>query len=128
MTTYTQTRVWCEFYDIFGYSLRFLVGSVKNRSYFFICISDLKFTDSKNMRNICKMSVLPFLLHVIKLKVLCGTISALLQPHLVSSHRSFIVRCDVIELSDGLSGRGDSLVFFLFSDMMEVQVCLLMLL
>lgn len=41
-------------------------------------------------------------------------------PHLVSSHRSFIVRCDVIELSDGLSGRGDSLVFFLFSDMMEV--------
>lgn len=41
-------------------------------------------------------------------------------PHLVSSHRSFIVRCDVIELSDGLSGRGDSLVFFLFSDTMEV--------
>uniref|UniRef100_A0A2Z5U608 Protein ECT2 n=1 Tax=Reticulitermes speratus TaxID=60591 RepID=A0A2Z5U608_9NEOP len=41
-------------------------------------------------------------------------------PHLVSSHRSFIVRCDVIELSDGLSGRGDSLVLFLFSDMMEV--------
>ncbi|KDR08513.1 protein ECT2 [Zootermopsis nevadensis] len=39
---------------------------------------------------------------------------------LVSSHRSFIVRCDVVELSDGLSGRGDSLVFFLFSDMMEV--------
>ncbi|XP_069689585.1 protein ECT2 isoform X4 [Periplaneta americana] len=41
-------------------------------------------------------------------------------PHLVSSHRSFIVRCDVIELSDGLSGRGDSLVLFLFSDTMEV--------
>ncbi|PSN46974.1 hypothetical protein C0J52_11128 [Blattella germanica] len=31
-------------------------------------------------------------------------------PHLVSSHRNFIVRCDVIELSDGLSGRGDNLV------------------
>ncbi|GLH01207.1 Guanine nucleotide exchange factor-like protein [Gryllus bimaculatus] len=41
-------------------------------------------------------------------------------PLLVSSHRSFIVRCDVIELADGLSGRGDSLVFFLFSDTMEV--------
>ncbi|XP_049800445.1 protein ECT2 isoform X6 [Schistocerca nitens] len=41
-------------------------------------------------------------------------------PHLVSSHRSFIVRCDVMELSDGLSGRGDNLVFFLFSDTMEV--------
>jgi hypothetical protein len=49
-----------------------------------------------------------------------GCSVVLLQPHLVSSHRSFIVRCDVIELSDGLSGRGDSLVFFLFSDMMEV--------
>jgi hypothetical protein len=48
--------------------------------------------------------------------------SALLQPHLVSSHRRFIVRCDVIELSDGLSGRGDSLIFFLFSDMLEVHV------
>ncbi|XP_067014278.2 protein ECT2 [Anabrus simplex] len=41
-------------------------------------------------------------------------------PHLVSSHRNFIVRCDVMELSDGLSGRGDSLVLFLFSDILEV--------
>lgn len=41
-------------------------------------------------------------------------------PHLVSSHRSFVVRCDVVELSDGLSRRGDPLVFFLFSDTMEV--------
>ena len=45
----------------------------------------------------------------------------MLQPHLVSSHRSFIMRCDVIELSDELSGRGDNLVFFLFSDIMEVS-------
>ncbi|KAJ9589806.1 hypothetical protein L9F63_027933, partial [Diploptera punctata] len=41
-------------------------------------------------------------------------------PHLVSSHRSFIMRCDVIELSDEMSGRGDNLVFFLFSDTLEV--------
>lgn len=41
-------------------------------------------------------------------------------PHLVSSHRSFITRCDVTELSDSLSGRGDSLSLFLFSDIVEV--------
>ncbi|XP_039295848.1 protein ECT2 isoform X4 [Nilaparvata lugens] len=41
-------------------------------------------------------------------------------PHLVSSHRSFIARCDVNELSDSLSGRGDSLAFFLFSDILEI--------
>lgn len=44
----------------------------------------------------------------------------LLQPHLVSSHRSFVSRCEVTELSDTLSGRGDSLVLFLFSDTLEV--------
>ncbi|XP_026467941.1 protein ECT2-like isoform X2 [Ctenocephalides felis] len=41
-------------------------------------------------------------------------------PHLVSSHRSFISRCEVMELSDGLSGRGDHLVLYLFSDILEV--------
>ncbi|RZF33057.1 hypothetical protein LSTR_LSTR007973 [Laodelphax striatellus] len=41
-------------------------------------------------------------------------------PHLVSSHRSFIARCDVTELSDCLSGRGDALAFFLFSDILEI--------
>ncbi|XP_073980533.1 epithelial cell transforming 2 pebble isoform X2 [Rhodnius prolixus] len=41
-------------------------------------------------------------------------------PHLVSSHRNFISRCDVMELSDGLSGRGDPLVFYLFTDVLEV--------
>ncbi|KAL1140293.1 hypothetical protein AAG570_000225, partial [Ranatra chinensis] len=40
--------------------------------------------------------------------------------HLVSSHRSFITRCEVTELSDGLSGRGDPLVLFVFSDVLEV--------
>ncbi|XP_026285147.1 protein ECT2 isoform X1 [Frankliniella occidentalis] len=41
-------------------------------------------------------------------------------PHLVSSHRAFVTRCDVIELSNELSGRGDALVFFLFSDILEI--------
>ncbi|XP_034239333.1 protein ECT2-like isoform X1 [Thrips palmi] len=41
-------------------------------------------------------------------------------PHLVSSHRAFVARCNVVELSHELSGRGDALVFFLFSDILEV--------
>ncbi|XP_046392945.1 protein ECT2 isoform X2 [Ischnura elegans] len=41
-------------------------------------------------------------------------------PHLVSSHRNFVKRCEVMELSDGLSGKGDHLILFLFSDMLEV--------
>ncbi|XP_022163754.1 protein ECT2 isoform X2 [Myzus persicae] len=41
-------------------------------------------------------------------------------PHLVSSHRSFITKCDVVELSDNLSGRGDHLTIFVFSDVVEV--------
>ncbi|EDV40056.1 uncharacterized protein Dana_GF24148, isoform A [Drosophila ananassae] len=41
-------------------------------------------------------------------------------PHLVSSNRSFISKCEVNELSDSLSGRGDSLVVYLFSDSMEL--------
>ncbi|KAJ0181265.1 hypothetical protein K1T71_003350 [Dendrolimus kikuchii] len=40
--------------------------------------------------------------------------------HLVSSHRSFVSRCEVVELSKELSGRGDHLVLFLFTDTMEV--------
>ncbi|XP_044731257.1 protein ECT2 isoform X2 [Chrysoperla carnea] len=39
---------------------------------------------------------------------------------LVSSHRNFVTRCEVQQLSDGLSGRGDTLVFFLFTDTLEV--------
>lgn len=41
-------------------------------------------------------------------------------PHLVSSHRHFVSRCEVTELTDSLSGRGDSLMLFLFSDTLEV--------
>lgn len=39
---------------------------------------------------------------------------------LVSSHRCFISRCEVTELSDDLSGKGNPLVLFLFSDVIEV--------
>lgn len=41
-------------------------------------------------------------------------------PHLISSHRSFISRCEVTELSETLSGRGDSLLLFLFTDTLEI--------
>ncbi|XP_033226944.1 protein ECT2 isoform X2 [Belonocnema kinseyi] len=41
-------------------------------------------------------------------------------PHLVSSHRSFIGKCDVVQVSEGLSGRGDHLVLFLFTDTLEI--------
>lgn len=40
--------------------------------------------------------------------------------HLVSSHRSFIGKCEVMELGEGLSGRGDHLVLFLFTDTLEI--------
>ncbi|XP_026825032.1 protein ECT2 isoform X9 [Ooceraea biroi] len=41
-------------------------------------------------------------------------------PHLVSSHRSFLSKCDVVEITEGLSGRGDHLVLFLFTDTLEI--------
>ncbi|XP_020288889.1 protein ECT2-like isoform X2 [Pseudomyrmex gracilis] len=41
-------------------------------------------------------------------------------PHLVSSRRSFISKCDVMEVTEGLSGRGDHLVLFLFTDTLEI--------
>ncbi|XP_012533950.1 protein ECT2 isoform X2 [Monomorium pharaonis] len=41
-------------------------------------------------------------------------------PHLVSSHRSFISKCDVMEVTEDLSGRGDHLVLFLFTDTLEI--------
>ncbi|KAL0123377.1 hypothetical protein PUN28_005721 [Cardiocondyla obscurior] len=45
-------------------------------------------------------------------------------PDLVSSHRSFISKCHVMEVTshekEGLSGRGDHLVLFLFTDTLEI--------
>lgn len=41
-------------------------------------------------------------------------------PHLISSHRSFISKCEVTELSETLSGRGDTLLLFLFTDTLEI--------
>ena len=42
-------------------------------------------------------------------------------PYLLSSNRAFIMRIDGIELSDELSGRGDHVSLFLFSDSLEVR-------
>lgn len=41
-------------------------------------------------------------------------------PHLISSHRNFVSRCEVTELSEILSGRGDGLILFLFTDTLEI--------
>lgn len=41
-------------------------------------------------------------------------------PNLLSSHRSFVSRADMIELSNSLSGKGDTLAMFLFTDSLEV--------
>lgn len=43
-------------------------------------------------------------------------------PDIVSSHRNFIARTEVIQLSssEGLSSKGNALVLFLFSDQLEV--------
>ncbi|XP_017768684.1 PREDICTED: protein ECT2 isoform X4 [Nicrophorus vespilloides] len=43
-------------------------------------------------------------------------------PDLVSSHRSFIAKSEVVQLSssEGLSGKGNPLVLFLFSDQLEI--------
>lgn len=44
------------------------------------------------------------------------------QPDLVSSHRSFVAKSEVVQLSssEGLSSKGNPLVLFLFSDQLEV--------
>lgn len=41
-------------------------------------------------------------------------------PHLVSSHRKLVSKCEVTELDGSLSRRGDSLVLFLFNDTLVV--------
>lgn len=38
----------------------------------------------------------------------------------MSSHRSFVSKCEVTELSNNLSGRDDSIMLFLFTDYMEL--------
>lgn len=40
--------------------------------------------------------------------------------HLVSSHRQFVSKCEVTEVTDALSGRGNSLMLYLFTDTIEV--------
>lgn len=41
-------------------------------------------------------------------------------PQLINSHRSFVLKCDVIEMSNLLSHRGDCITLFLFTDVVEV--------
>ncbi|XP_042873803.1 protein ECT2-like isoform X6 [Penaeus japonicus] len=41
-------------------------------------------------------------------------------PNLVASHRLYLSKVDVTELSDTCSGRGDTLTLFLFNDVMEI--------
>ncbi|KAK4293207.1 hypothetical protein Pmani_034076 [Petrolisthes manimaculis] len=41
-------------------------------------------------------------------------------PNLVASHRMYMSRVDVTELSDSCSGRGDTLTLFLFNDVLEI--------
>lgn len=38
----------------------------------------------------------------------------------MSSHRSFVSKCEVTELSNNLSGRDDPIMLFLFTDYMEL--------
>lgn len=45
---------------------------------------------------------------------------ALLQAELIASHRSFISKCDVTELTNNLSNRDDTLMLYLFTDYMEI--------
>lgn len=39
----------------------------------------------------------------------------------MSSHRNFVLKVDVVEITDTLSGKGDNLSLFLFSDSLEVS-------
>ncbi|XP_071524392.1 protein ECT2-like [Panulirus ornatus] len=41
-------------------------------------------------------------------------------PNLVASHRMYMSKVDVTELSDSCSGRGDTLTLFLFNDVLEI--------
>ncbi|XP_042228864.1 protein ECT2-like isoform X2 [Homarus americanus] len=41
-------------------------------------------------------------------------------PNLVASHRMYMSKVDVTELSDCCSGRGDTLTLFLFNDVLEI--------
>ena len=46
------------------------------------------------------------------------------QANLLSSHRNFISRIDVVELTDMLCHRGDPLSIFVFTDSIEVSLSL----
>lgn len=123
--TYLMAKTWSKFHNFFKCMLC-PQQETGNSRYIFIYIGGQKFIGRKIYEKQSLIYVQNghlkffFMQYVQKVEFMMQN-ALLLQAQLVSSHRSFIVRCDVIELSDGLSGRGDSLVFFLFSDMMEVH-------
>ena len=43
------------------------------------------------------------------------------QAYILSSHRSYVMRADTYELSDGLVGKGEAITLFLFNDSLEVR-------
>lgn len=42
------------------------------------------------------------------------------QAELIASHRSFVSKCEVMELTNNLSNRDDTLMLYLFTDYMEI--------
>ena len=44
-----------------------------------------------------------------------------IQANLLSAHRKLVSRVDVIEVTSELSGRGDHITLFVFSDSLEVS-------
>lgn len=42
------------------------------------------------------------------------------QAELIASHRSFISKCEVMELTNNLGNRDDTLMLYLFTDYMEI--------
>ena len=55
--------------------------------------------------------------------VVCNRLCEQLQPNLLSAHRCLVRRIDAIEASEELSGKGDSVTLFVFSDSLEVSMC-----
>jgi len=47
-----------------------------------------------------------------------------LQPNLLSAHRVFILKLNVIEVGEELRGKGTTITLFVFSDSLEVGILL----
>ena len=49
-----------------------------------------------------------------------------MQPSLLSAHRSFVRKVDAVEVTSELSGKGDPITLFVFSDTLEVSLLVCM--